>query len=274
LTLHETCKLDGVGRCDKSQPYQERRRAKRRPSGDLSVSASKRTAVVLAGGLGSRLRPYTVVLPKPLMPIGEMPILEVIIKQLSRAGVQRVILAVNYQADILRAYFGDGERLGVNIEYSLESKPLGTMGPLKLMNELPDNFLIMNGDVLCDLDFGAFFDRHEREERLFTIAASEREQLIDYGVLGCANNRLVAFTEKPRSSYLVSMGVYCASKRILDWIPSDAPYGFDQLMLALIGAQHEVHVDPHAGYWLDIGRPDDYFRAIDEWPQIKAGLAL
>ena len=151
-----------------------------------------RTAVILAGGLGSRLRPYTVVLPKPLMPVGESPILEVIIKQLSRKGFSRIILAVNHQADILRAYFGDGSRLGVSIEYSLETKPLGTMGPLHLMKELPENFIVMNGDILCDLDFGDFFANHENDNRLFTIAASKREQLIDYGVLGCDADHLVS----------------------------------------------------------------------------------
>jgi NDP-sugar pyrophosphorylase family protein len=238
------------------------------------TTTTERTAVILAGGLGSRLRPYTVVLPKPLMPIGESPILEVIIKQLSRDGFRKIILAVNHQADLLRAYFGDGKRLGVDITYSLETMPLGTMGPLRLMDALPDNFIVMNGDVLCDLDFGAFFEAHVRENRLFTIAASEREQLIDYGVLGYENGELVSFTEKPRSAYLVSMGVYCVSKRVLDWIPESKPYGFDQLMLAFLAQKHKVRVQPHPGYWLDIGRPDDYFKAVDEWPKLKAGLRL
>ncbi len=233
-----------------------------------------RTAVVLAGGLGSRLRPYTVVLPKPLMPVGESPILEVIIKQLARNGFSRIILAVNHQADILRAYFGDGKRLGVEIEYSLETKPLGTMGPLRLMNDLPDNFIVMNGDILCDLNFGEFFEQHEKEDRLFTIAASGREQLIDYGVLGCDGGHLVSFTEKPRSPYLVSMGVYCVSKRVLDWIPEDKAFGFDQLMLGFLAEKHDVSVQTHNGYWLDIGRPDDYFRAVEEWPELRKKLDL
>ena len=238
------------------------------------TTTSERTAVILAGGMGSRLRPYTIVLPKPLMPVGESPILEVIIKQLARDGFRKIILAVNHQADLLRAYFGDGSRLGVNITYSLETMPLGTMGPLRLMPALPNNFIVMNGDILCDLNFAAFFEAHERENRLFSIAAAEREQLIDYGVLGCENGELVRFTEKPRSSYLVSMGVYCVSKRALDWIPENKAYGFDQLMLAFIAQNHKVRVQPHDGYWLDIGRPDDYFRAVDEWPKLKAGLGL
>ena len=231
--------------------------------------------MILAGGLGSRLRPYTVVLPKPLMPIGEMPILEVIIKQLARHGVTRIILAVNHQADLLRAFFGNGERMGVAISYSLETKPLGTMGPLRLMHELPENFIVMNGDVLCDLDFGSFIDRHERERRLFTISASQREQLIDYGVL-LSNDagRLTGFSEKPRSSYLVSMGVYCVNRRVLQWIPEDQPFGFDQLMLKMIANHNAVKIETHNGYWLDIGRPDDYHRAVEDWPRLKGSLGF
>jgi NDP-sugar pyrophosphorylase family protein len=209
------------------------------------------------------------------MPIGDMPILEVIIKQLARHGITRIVLAVNHQAALLRAFFGSGERFGVDISYALETKPLGTMGPLRAMDALPENFIVMNGDVLCDLDFGAFVDRHERDSRLFTIAASQREQLIDYGVLECNDaGRLTGFSEKPRSTYLVSTGVYCVSRRVLEWIPDDQAFGFDELMLALIGAGQEVHVEPHRGYWLDIGRPDDYHRAVEEWPQLRASLGL
>ena len=234
-----------------------------------------RTAVILAGGLGSRLRPYTVVLPKPLMPIGDMPILEVIIKQLSRHGIRRIVLAVNHQAALLRAFFGNGERFGVDISYSLEPKALGTMGPLRLLEGLPEDFIVMNGDVLCDLDFSAFVERHERERRLFTISAAQREQLIDYGVLASdAGGRLVDFTEKPRTGYLVSMGVYCVSRRVLDWIPADEPFGFDQLMLKLIAAKESVKVEAHQGYWLDIGRPDDYHRAVEDWPRLRTALGL
>ena len=239
------------------------------------MTSTPRMAVILAGGLGSRLRPYTVVLPKPLMPVGDMPILEIIIKQLARHGITRIILAVNHQAALMRAFFGEGERLGVSITYSLETKPLGTMGPLRLMPSLPDNFIVMNGDVLCDLDFASFVDRHEQEQRLFTISAARREQLIDYGVLvSSAAGRLTGFSEKPKTNYLVSMGVYCVSRRVLDWIPDDQPFGFDQLMLKLIAANHAVKVEPHEGYWLDIGRPDDYYRAIEDWPRLRESLGI
>ncbi|WGD55345.1 sugar phosphate nucleotidyltransferase [Bradyrhizobium sp. CB1650] len=232
-----------------------------------------RTAIVLAGGLGSRLKPYTVVLPKPLMPIGEMPILEVILRQLKLHHFSRVILAVNHQADILKAYFGDGARFGIDVSYSLETKRLGTMGPLRLIGHLPENFIVMNGDILCDLNFSDFFLTHENNDRLFTISAAERTHTVDYGVLErSGSGNLVGFREKPQASYLVSMGVYCASRAILDWIPQDESFGFDQLMLSLLAADKSVVVEPHQGYWLDIGRPDDYHQAIAEWPQLKSRL--
>ena len=226
--------------------------------------------MLLAGGLGSRLRPYTFVLPKPLMPIGDQPIIEIIIKQLARHGIETFILAVNHQAELLRAYFSRGERFGVNITYSLETEPLGTMGPLRLLGSLPEHFIVMNGDVLCDLDFATLLEAHVRADRLFTIAAAQREQLVDYGVLKIDDtNRLIGFVEKPRNQYLVSMGVYCVSRRVLEWITPGKAFGFDELMLKLIAAGERVHVEAHNGYWLDIGRPDDYQRAIEEWPRIQ-----
>jgi hypothetical protein len=137
-------------------------------------------AVILAGGRGTRLRPYTVSLPKPLMPIVDHPILEIIIRQLARAGFEHVTLTVNYQAEIFRAYFGDGSKWRIRIDYSLETQPLSTMGPLRLIPDLPNDFLVMNGDVLTDLDFRAFLSEHTQGRRLFSISAAAREQRIDY----------------------------------------------------------------------------------------------
>ena len=141
-----------------------------------------RRAVILAGGRGTRLRPYTVVLPKPLMPIGEYPILEVVIRQLARAGFDHVTLAVNHQAEIIRAFCGDGSKWDMRIDYSLEREPLGTMGPLRLIDDLPEHFLVMNGDVLTDLDFQHFHDEHAARDDLFTISSYRRDHLVDYGV--------------------------------------------------------------------------------------------
>lgn len=233
---------------------------------------SKR-AIILAGGKGTRLRPYTVVLPKPLMPIGEYPILEVIIRQLAHFGFTHITMAVNHQADIIKAFFGNGEKWNIKIDYSLEDRPLSTMGPLKLIKDLPDNFLIMNGDILCDLDYNEFFNQHCSEENIFTISASKRIQKIEYGVLvSNINNQLVDFKEKPSQEFLVSMGIYMANKKILNIIPEGEQYGFDHLMLELIHRKQYACIKEHEGYWLDIGRPDDYAQAIDEFENKKVNF--
>lgn len=226
-------------------------------------------AVILAGGKGSRLRPYTVVLPKPLMPIGEYPILEVIIRQLVTQGFTHITLAVNHQAELIAAFFGDGSKWGISINYSLEDQPLGTMGPLKLIKDLPDNFLVMNGDILTDLAYKEFFDTHVNNDVLFTISSHLREEKIDYGVLQTENHILTGFKEKPTKSYEVSMGIYMLNKKVLDYIPENSPYGFDQLMLDLIEKKKSVFVNTYTGLWLDIGRPDDYMEAIECFDQLK-----
>lgn len=231
-----------------------------------------RRAVILAGGKGTRLRPYTVVLPKPLMPIGEYPILEVIIRQLAAAGFGHVTLAVNHQAEIIRAFFGDGERWNIRIDYSLENKPLGTMGPLRLIDDLPAHTLVMNGDILTDLDFAAFHDEHAAADAIFTISSMRRQNLIDYGVLETSGGKLTGFREKPRVDYDVSMGVYMVSRRAVARIPAGAAYGFDTLMLDLLAAGTPATVRMFDGYWLDIGRPDDYMRAIEEFDAMKTSF--
>lgn len=228
-------------------------------------------AVILAGGKGTRLRPYTIVLPKPLMPIGEFPILEVIVRQLAQHGFTRITMAVNHQAEIIKAFFNDGSKWGIKIDYSLEDKPLGTMGPLRLIKSLPENFLVMNGDILTDLNYSRFFDFHVTEENIFTISSYLREQLVDYGVLVKNDKgRLHGFNEKPRFSYEVSMGVYMVNRKALEFVPFEKSYGFDNLMLDLIAARSPAAVRKFDGYWLDIGRPEDYAQAIDEFEKMKS----
>lgn len=223
-------------------------------------------AVILAGGKGTRLKPYTISLPKPLVPIGEMPIIEMIIRQLVRNGFDHITITVNHMAEIIRAYCGDGSKWGVKIDYSLEDKPLSTMGPLKLIPDLPENFLVMNGDVLTDLDIGCFYDSHVQNKSIFTVSSYKREQKIDYGVLEVdVNGMLKNFVEKPTQPYLVSMGIYMANRKILDYIPENQSYGFDHLMLDLIKFDHPASVKLHSGYWLDIGRPDDYEKACNDY---------
>jgi NDP-sugar pyrophosphorylase family protein len=226
---------------------------------------SKR-AIILAGGKGTRLYPYTWVLPKPLMPIGDTPILEIIIRQLVSQGFTRVTLAVNHMAEIISAFFGDGSKWGIQIDYSLEDKPLSTMAPLKLIKDLPENFLIMNGDVLTDIHYGKLYDQHLNHNNLFTISAYRRQQASQYGVLDINEEKyLTGFREKPVTEYLVSMGVYVANRNVLNMIPSDTPYGFDTLMYDLLSRKDHPEVIEHPGYWLDIGRPDEYHMAIEKF---------
>jgi NDP-sugar pyrophosphorylase family protein len=237
----------------------------------LQAAKSSGRAVILAGGKGARLRPYTLVLPKPLMPIGDCPILEVIVKQLARQRFDHITMAVNHQANLIKAFFGDGEKWGVRIDYSLESRPLSTIAPLTLIPDLPEDFLLLNGDVLTDLNFERLYQDHVAEGRLFTIAASKRTHTIDYGVLHMdEDRRLTGFSEKPSVTYLVSMGIYAVNRSVLSLVPPDQPYGFDTLMLDLLARGQKVRVEPHEGYWLDIGRPDDYAQAIEDFDQRRS----
>ena len=223
-----------------------------------------KTAVILAGGKGARLRPYTVTMPKPLVPVGEKPILEIVLCQLKKYGFEHIILAVNHQADLIRAYFSDGAKWGVKITYSLEEKPLGTMGPLHLIcqKSLPDDFLVMNGDILSDMDYSAFLDRHISCHELLTVSSFQRVQYVDYGVLEICCGALSGFREKPQLPYSVSMGVYALNKEALKYIPKGESFGFDQLVQKLLSENKRIAVKEYGGYWMDIGRPEDYEPAI------------
>ena len=219
-------------------------------------------AVILAGGKGTRLRPYTTMLPKPLMPVGDRSILDLVLAQLRRAGVTHVTLAVNHLAHLIMAYFGDGQRWDMKIDYSREDKPLSTIAPLKLVKGLPDNFFVMNGDVLSDLDFSQLYKYHIDNNADITVATFERDSKIDFGILRMnSSHRIVGFEEKPVYHFSVSMGVYVVNQRLLDIVPDGRPFGFDDLMLACLEQNRKALSFPHRGYWLDIGRPADYQEA-------------
>jgi NDP-sugar pyrophosphorylase family protein len=225
-------------------------------------------AVVLAGGKGTRLRPYTTVLPKPLMPVGDMPILEVVVRQLKAHGFARAILAVNHQAALIKSYFGDGRRWGIDLTYSLEPAPLGTIGPLHpIADQLPDSFLVMNGDLLTDLDFAAFLDGHRAAAELLTVAVCRRTQGIDYGVVEIAQGRqrAVGFREKPELHLWVSAGVYAMDRAILQHVPKGRRFGFDDLMTALLQRRVPIAVHRHGGRWHDIGRTEDLEAAVSSF---------
>jgi NDP-sugar pyrophosphorylase family protein len=227
-------------------------------------------AVILAGGKGTRLLPYTTTIPKPIVPVGDMAIMEIVIRQLAMCGFNHMTLAVNHYAQLIMAYFEDGRRWGVTLDYSLEDKPLGTMGPLKLIDDLPEHFLVMNGDVLTDIDYAGFYRSHKDSGALGTVATYKREVKIDFGVLGFngGNNRISEFVEKPVEHFSVSMGVYAFSREILNHIPEGKPFGFDDLMLKLIAERQDVRANPFSGYWLDIGRPEDYDRANNDYAKV------
>lgn len=233
-------------------------------------------AVILAGGRGTRLRPYTVTLPKPLVPVGdEMPILEIIIRQLSRVGFNHITLAVNHMANLIMAFFGDGARWGVKIDYSLEETSLSTIGPLTLIPDLPENFLVMNGDILCDLDYSDFYRHHVSQGNEVTVSVYQRSSKIDFGVLSFDDDRRVTnFIEKPVYHFDVSMGVYCLRRDVVAGLARGEPYGFDNLMLDGIRDKRNFRVRPFAGYWLDLGRPDDFALANENFEALKLKLGL
>jgi NDP-sugar pyrophosphorylase family protein len=223
-------------------------------------------AVILAGGKGTRLRPYTTVLPKPLMPIGEMPILEVVLRQLQVAGFRDVTIAAGYLAELLQAFFKNGERLGMNIRYSLEAKPLGTVGPLKIIDNLPETFLTMNGDVLTNLNYQILVDYHKAKDAMLTIATHNRQVWVDFGVLEVDENKLLSqYIEKPTLNYKVSMGIYVFQGDALKYVPEGQHFDFPDLVQTLLEHGERVAAYPFDGFWLDIGRPDDYAVAVEEF---------
>jgi NDP-sugar pyrophosphorylase family protein len=230
-------------------------------------------AVILAGGKGVRLRPFTTSLPKPLMPIGnQYSILEIVLSQLSAQGFARVTLAIGHLGHIIRSFVGDGSRWGLQVDYVEEDTPLGTIGPLlHVLDRLPENVLVMNGDVLTDLHYSDLLRRHVRDGAPLTIATHEREVRIDFGVLDVDVDaaHVVGFREKPILRYRVSMGVYAITTSALRRYRVGEPFGFDDLVLDLLARGTRPSSFGFDGYWLDIGRPDDYDRANLEFERLR-----
>ena len=223
-------------------------------------------AVILAGGKGTRLAPYTTVLPKPLMPIGEMPILEIVIRQLERHGFNDLTLAVGYLAELLMAYCGDGSKFNVKLGYSREEQPLGTAGPIALVPDLNDTFLVMNGDLLTTIDYSAMLSYHHERGALATIACYQRDVKIDLGVIEIgADNWVANYIEKPTYHYAVSMGIYLFEPAILKYIKPNQRLDLPDLVMNLMKEGQRVNVFNFDGYWLDIGRHDDYEKAVEEF---------
>jgi NDP-sugar pyrophosphorylase family protein len=222
-------------------------------------------AVILAGGKGTRLAPYTKILPKPLMPIGDMPILEILLRQMKRAGIDEAILTVGHLSELLRAFFQDGKRFGLKINYSYEETPLGTAGPLSLLKDLNEIFLVSNGDVLTNLDFRSLVEYHRSHNAIATIASHSRNVKIDLGVIQTnLDNSIVGYIEKPTYEFFVSMGIYVFEPRVLSYIEYNQYLDFPDLVLKLISAGERVMCYPYEGYWMDLGRIDDYEQAVKE----------
>jgi NDP-sugar pyrophosphorylase family protein len=221
-----------------------------------------------------RLRPYTTVLPKPLMPVGDRPILDIIVRQLRHAGFERLTIVTGHLAELIEAFFGDGERYGIAIDYYREDEPLGTVGALALLDGLDEDFLVMNGDVLTDLAYGEFLEQHRTSGAAASVAAHKREVQVSLGVLQFENeedaDRLTGYIEKPTYHYEVSMGVYAFSPRAIEQIEPNQRLDFPDLVLRLLDAGETVRARRSENdYWLDIGRHDDYETAMDEFERMR-----
>ncbi|MGH6890781.1 MAG: sugar phosphate nucleotidyltransferase [Dongiaceae bacterium] len=230
-------------------------------------------ALILAGGKGTRLRPYTTVIPKPLMPVGDLPILEIILRQLKRAGVIEVILAVGYMGQMFQAFFADGARLGLRISYSFEEQALGTAGPIALaLDRLQDNFLMMNGDLLTTLDYSRLFAAHCRSGAAATIGMYRREVEIDFGVIKAdAHGRLADYIEKPIYQFDVSMGVNALNvSAVRKYLTAGVHLDIPGLMMKMKTDGLTVNCFTEPCYWLDIGRIDDYETANEIFESRKA----
>jgi NDP-sugar pyrophosphorylase family protein len=241
------------------------------------VTAVNKRAVILAGGKGTRLGPYTTVLPKPLMPIGDRAILDVVVRQLHAQGFGNLTFAVGYLAHLVRAVFGDGSAHGVSIEYHEEREPLGTAGPLAQIDGLGGTFLAMNGDVLTTLDYSDLYRSHREAGNALTIATHRRVVRTEYGVLhvegpGGRTQRVTGYEEKPEIPYTVSMGVYILEPSALEHIPVGRRFDIPDLVLSLLEQGEPVGSYLFDGYWLDIGRHDDYEQALADYETILPRL--
>lgn len=231
-------------------------------------------AVILAGGKGVRLRPYTTAIPKPLVPIGdENCILDIVLQQLAARGFTGITLAIGHFGHLIRSFVGGGSRWGLAVDYVDEDQPLGTIGPLlPVLDRLPDHFLVMNGDVLTDLAFDDLLSGHVASGAGLTVATFARKVHIDFGVLDISEGQVAAFREKPTLPFRVSMGVYGVSRETLRPYTPGRPFGFDELVLDLLDRGTPPRTYPFDGYWLDIGRPEDYDRANLDFEVLRSAF--
>jgi NDP-sugar pyrophosphorylase family protein len=216
-------------------------------------------AVIQAGGKGARLQPYTLLLPKPLMPVGGLPVIEILLKWLRRWGVKETYITIGYLGSLIRSLCGDGSQWDIDIVYSEEPEPLGTIGPLRLIkNQLTETFLTLNGDLITDLNLCDLKTYHRQQGGLITVAVTEKIISTDLGILEGQNGRMTGFREKPTFKLQASTGIYCMEPQILDLIPDGVPFGFDDLMYAMLEQKLPVYIYRHEGLWRDLGREEDF----------------
>lgn len=228
-------------------------------------------AVILAGGTGTRLASHTMVLPKPLMPIGDMPILEILLRQIKQAGISDVTLAVGYLSELLRAFFQDGSRWGLKLKYSYEGQSLGTAGPLSLIEGLDDIFLATNGDVLTTLNLKSLIDFHCCSGAIATVASHTRSIKVDLGVIQAdSSGKIVHYIEKPTYDFYVSMGIYVFSPHVLEYISYKEYLDLPNLVLRLVDSGEKVMTYPFQGYWMDLGCISDYEQAVKDFEQLRS----
>jgi NDP-sugar pyrophosphorylase family protein len=239
----------------------------------MSILCEQTPVVVLAGGKGTRLMPYTTTLPKPLMPVGQYPILDILLRQLANQGFRKVTLAVGHLAGLIQAYFKDGEDWGLELTYSLETTPLGTAGPIARLPKHNRSMLVLNGDLLTTLDFSRIVRFHYENNAVATIGAKRRTETVQFGVIEKqGNGEIVQYKEKPTLDYLVSMGIYVFAPIVRDYIPRSHKFDFPELVQRLIENGKSVVAYETEDYWMDIGRPDDYERANKDFPEMEKVL--
>lgn len=227
-------------------------------------------AVILAGGKGTRLAPFTNSIPKPLVPIGEYPILEIILRQLKFYGITHVTLALGHMATYLRSFFGDGKQFGINIDYVVEKKPLGTAGALSLIKAPRESFFVLNGDLFTALNFKAMWRFHQKTKADATVGLYRRTEKIELGVIGVdRSNRVTEYIEKPTFSSYISMGVYILKPSVIKYVPKNKFYDLPTLITDLLADKAAVYGYKNKNFWLDIGRPDDYQVAKDLFEKNK-----
>ena len=227
-------------------------------------------AVILAGGKGTRLRPYTVTMPKPLVPVGDLPILEIVIRQLKHYKINEIIVSIGYSAELIEAYFKDGKKWGVKIRYVREDRPLGTAGAIKNISCLDDNFIVMNGDVLTDINYNKLFNSHLKYNGIATLSIIKREVLIDFGVIKIDSDlELADYIEKPKHFNYVSMGIYVLNKNCKNYISSGECIDMPDLVLRMKSKGKKIFCYEPRCYWLDIGRIEDFQKAQDEFVKNK-----